>query len=277
MDEAPAGALRGELAVYSATFPDGTSEYRYFLRVGGDALDERRLRFAANPDLASGAWLDVWGRAEGKEIVVDRFAPVAISGGVEATWRALVTADPYKTRTIAFVLVDLGAGVNLTEDEALARVMGTESDDESVRQYFIEASFGRQDVDGQVFGPLSMTMNACETNSIPSTLRSQIPGTFDQYFWYMGNRVSACDWAGLASVGSPDRPARDTWFNATSSCTVLVHEPGHNFGMKHASSMKCGTEVFVDEPDGVCTHSEYGDNLDAMGSGCRHMNSYTKT
>jgi hypothetical protein len=278
-DSVPAGATRGELAVYSVTFPDGTSEYRYFLRVLGDVRDERRLRFAANPDLGSGVWLDVWGPDDGKEILVDRFAMVAGSAEVESSREALITGTPFKIRNIAFVLVDLGSGVNLTSDAAAKRLMGTATGDDSVRQFFIENSFGLQDVSAQVFGPLSTTMADCAnsaTSTLASTLRPQVTGTFDQYFWYLGSKVAACEWSGLAMVGSPDRPAKDTWFNASSGCVVLVHEPGHNLGLKHASSMKCGTEVFVDAPDGVCTHSEYGDTLDAMGNGCRHMNSFTK-
>jgi hypothetical protein len=92
----------------------------------------------------------------------------------------------------------------------------------------------------------------------------------------MGSRVSACSWTGLASSGSPDRPARDTWYNGSTNCVVLVQEPGHNFGMKHSSSMKCGGVVFHDVPMGNCVHSEYGDPYDPMGRACRHMNSYQK-
>jgi hypothetical protein len=276
---APAGAVRGELAVYSATFPDGTSQYQYFLRVMGDVGNERRLHFLANPDLVTGEWLDVWGTSDGQEILVDRFAPVAVSSEATSSQHALITGTPFKTRNIAFVLVDLGSGVNLTKETAMTRLMGTEAGNDSVRQFFIENSFGLQDVNAQVVGPLSTTMSDCATSSttaLATALRPQITGTFDQYFWYLGSKVSACSWSGLAMVGAPDRPARDTWFNASSGCVVLVHEPGHNLGLKHASLMKCGTEVFVDAPDGVCTHSEYGDNLDAMGSGCRHMSSVTK-
>jgi hypothetical protein len=276
---APTGATRGELAVYNATFPDGTSEYQYALRVDGDARDERRLRFASSPDLVTGAWLDVWGLDDGREILVDHFATLAFSSPSESSPHALTTGTSFRTRNIAFVLVDLGSGVNLTKETAMTRLMGTEVGNDSVRQFFIENSFGLQDVSAQVVGPLTYTMSDCATSStsaMATALRPQITGTFDQYFWYMGSKVSACSWSGLAMVGSPDRPAKDTWFNASSGCVVLVHEPGHNLGLKHASSIKCGTEVFVDEPDGVCTHSEYGDTLDAMGSSCRHFSSVTK-
>jgi MYXO-CTERM domain-containing protein len=80
--------------------------------------------------------------------------------------------------------------------------------------------------------------------------------------------------------GTPDRPTRDSWYNASAGCVVLVQEPGHNFGMLHASSMRCGTGAtarsFVDQPMGACTHSEYGDPYDPMGRACRHMNAYMK-
>ncbi len=276
---APAGAVRGELDVFSATFPDGTSEYQYALRVMGDAGDQRRLLFPINPDLASGAWLDVWGQSDGQDILVEHYVPLAFSSPSESSAHALITGTPSKTRNIVFVLVDLGSGVNLTEEAAMTRLMGTEAGNDSVRQFFIENSFGLQDVTATVVGPLTHTMSGCATSAttaMATALRPQITGTYDQYFWYMGSKVSACSWSGLAMVGSPDRPARDTWFNASSGCVVLVHEPGHNLGLKHASSMKCGSEVFVDVPDGVCTHSEYGDTLDAMGSSCRHFSSVTK-
>jgi hypothetical protein len=45
--------------------------------------------------------------------------------------------------------------------------------------------------------------------------------------------------------------------------------------MVHSSSMSCGTTTFADDLS-KCTHTEYGDKFDTMGSGCRHMNVYQK-
>src|SRR5438477_1935229 len=58
-----AGATRGELVQYTATFDDGRTEDQYFLRVG-DA--ERRLLFDAEPgpDFTGGTIIDVWGLPE---------------------------------------------------------------------------------------------------------------------------------------------------------------------------------------------------------------------
>src|SRR5690349_8215001 len=59
--EAPPGALRGELVSYVATRDDGTSDEYYVLRRGDDEL---RLEFDAQPDLPSGETVDVWGSRE---------------------------------------------------------------------------------------------------------------------------------------------------------------------------------------------------------------------
>ena len=55
--------LTGELVVYVADLDDGTSEKQYFLRVGGSELDERRLVFATDPELTTGAAIEVRGIA----------------------------------------------------------------------------------------------------------------------------------------------------------------------------------------------------------------------
>jgi MYXO-CTERM domain-containing protein len=106
-----------------------------------------------------------------------------------------------------------------------------------------------------------------------------IPGTFDHYLWYLGSRVTSCGWTGLASGGTAARPSKDTWYNASSGCGVLIQEPGHNFGMRHSSAMTCpGGASFVDVPNMTCMHSEYGDSFDPMGrGGCRHMNAFQKS
>jgi hypothetical protein len=99
--------------------------------------------------------------------------------------------------------------------------------------------------------------------------------TPQHYLWYFGTNVSGCSWSGLASVGEPEQPARDTWYNASSSCVVLVQEPAHNFGMQHSSALDCGSAVFANDPSS-CEHSEYGDSHDPMGGGCRHTNGWQK-
>jgi hypothetical protein len=134
---------------------------------------------------------------------------------------------------------------------------------------------------GDIIGPLKATMTGCNFSlAAAAAAIAQIPGTYDHYLWYFGQSVAGCGFLGVAVSGTPDRPTRDSWYNASTGCVVLVQEPGHNFGMMHAAAMRCGTgataKPFVDQPMGACTHSEYGDPYDPMGRACRHMNAYMK-
>lgn len=286
LGEVPPGALRGELVVYVADFGNGITQERFALWPGGDERDERPLVFDRAPEITPGDWIDVWGRLEGEGLRVTRFARVERGrDGLASLRQALIGAPPYRPRRLAFVMVDIGGGVkttiggqqvDFTTTEAMRRLVGTGATDASLRQYYIEASFGRQDLGAQVFGPFPFTMNGCNTRDMATMLRPMIPEGFDHYLWYMGTRTSNCAWTGLATTGSPERPTRDTWYNGSTSCVVLVQEPGHNFGMRHSSSIRCPGAPFHDTPEGNCTHSEYGDPYDPMGRGCRHMNGYQK-
>ena len=61
--------------------------------------------------------------------------------------------------------------------------------------------------------------------------RTSKGGTFQHYLWYLGSQTSACGWSGLASVGTPSSPQRNSWYNASTSCVVLAQELSHNFGL----------------------------------------------
>lgn len=279
LDTPPQGALRGELVLYQVEREGGARELRTTLRVRGDERDERRLSFTQMPNLPGGTRLDVWATPDrdrdGEFLRVQRFVRLA-EPRVRDNRRALINGPSYRPRRIAMILVDIGGGVNITEAEARRRLFGLAATDLSLRQYYVEASYGRQDIGGDVFGPLMYPMQTCDTSGLARTLRPMVPTGYDHYLWYMGSRVSACGFTGLASLGTPQNPSRDTWYNASTSCVVLVQEPGHNFGMKHSSGMRCTDGPLVDAPEGACRHVEYGDPYDPMGSGCRHMNAAQK-
>jgi hypothetical protein len=261
----------GTVAVYSATFDDGTGETQYFLR-NTATKDEVRLWFTEDPGLEAGARIGIWGQPSADGIRVSRFE---IDHSIAVTRQALIDAPPYPERTFAFVLVDIGGGVNLTQADAEKRLFGTTLGDNSVKQYYDEVSYGTQPISGVVFGPVSYPMTTCDTRGMATTLRPQV-GTYDHYLWYMGSRTTACSWSGLGESGTPSNPSNDTWYNGSAGCVVLVQEPGHNFGMQHSSSMTCGTQPFADDPQSACTHNEYGDRYDPMGGGCNHMNGVQK-
>jgi len=278
------GSRRGELAVYISDDPEGVSQTHYFLK---DALGgELRLLFDSEPDIAPGAQIKVWGVEQAGTLRVSSFDRVPVD--TAPVQSALIGATAFTPRTFAFILVDIGSGfsnvrgpsgasVAVTPDYIMGRM---QNDADSIRNYYLGDSYQTQDISTKVVGPLTYTPNGCDTSAMASALRAQVDaqgGPFNHYLWYYGSMNSSCSWSGLASVGTPDRPSKDTWYNASTSCVVLVQEPGHNFGMQHSSSITCGTSApFADDPN-TCTNSEYGDRFDPMGGGCRHMNAWQKS
>jgi hypothetical protein len=270
-DAAPSyqdGSLLGELGAYTSDDFEGGSETRFVLRDRQGR--ERPLIFNDAPDIAPGTNVRVWGAETPEGFRVLRV--LALEPEIVSVTSALRNAAPFPARAFAFVLVDLGGGVNTTADAAMGRLI-TAAD--SIRNYYLTDSFGTQDVTAQVFGPITYTINGCGTSQLATDLRPMIQGTFQHYLWYLGSRQTACGWTGLASLGTPDKPSRDTWYNASTSCVVLVQEPGHNFGMQHSSSLACPGAPLADDPN-TCVASEYGDPFDPMGGGCRHMNAWQK-
>lgn len=267
----------GTLVVYTMTFDEGAGYEQYFLRT---AEREVPLHFAAKPDVLPGTPIRVWGEPQDDGLRVDRYE-VEREIGVNVEPLTQSRAQPidgmrYEPRSFAFVLVDTGRGVNITKEEAEQRLFSTNPEDKSVKHYYNEASYGTQDIVGDVIGPLEYRMLWCDTYGLASTLRRQIDKEYDHYLWYIGSRNLTCGFSGLAEGGQPDEPTRDTWYNASAGCVVLVQEPGHNFGMMHSSSMNCGDKPFADDPDATCSHSEYGDRYDPMGGACNHMNAWQK-
>ena len=274
------GSLRGELDSYIATLDDGTSETRHFLRIDGDESNERRLIFVGDPDLAPGTRLKVWGVDTGEQIKVTEFEIDREAKDIGSTSEALVGQAAYPNRTFAWIFVDIGGGAGtLTVDQARQRLIGMNPGDNSVKQYYREVSYGTQDITAEFFegSQFSHAMASCDTSGMATALRPLITTTFNHYLWYFRTRTSSCSWSGLAQLGTPQSPRRDTWYNGSSGCVVLVQEPGHNFGMQHSSSMRCTGASFADNPNGgTCTHSEYGDRFDPMGGACDHMNAWQK-
>jgi len=191
---------------------------------------------------------------------------------------------PTKVRRWAFVLLDIDGGGNPINKDNAQSVLFSPDRPDSIRSYFREVSYGVQDLEGQVFGPLPYQMGGrCDTDRLAKALMPQIEGTFDQYLWFFGTQQAACNWAGVADLGRADRPTKNSWYNSFHSCTVLVQEPGHNFGMVHSSAMRCtaaGQPVPIAWPEMAgadCRHIEYGNPFDPMGGGdCFHMNGVQK-
>ena len=116
LDPPPAGALRGQLVTYVFDFSDH-SEVQHALRLPSG--EERALRFASAPELASGTAIDVWGSDEGGALRVSRVEMVqARADGVVAERAALIMGTKKMPKHWAFVLVDTNGAGNLTKANA---------------------------------------------------------------------------------------------------------------------------------------------------------------
>jgi MYXO-CTERM domain-containing protein len=276
----PPGSFRGEVASQVVRQGDGQSAVLHRLRLGDGSLHP--LHLPAGVDLVPGSSVRIFGAAEGEAIRVDRHEVVE---DVEPVARALINGQKKPTRRWAFVLVDVDGGGNPVNKDNAQDVLFSPNRPDSIRSYFREVSYGLQDLEGDVFGPLPYAMGGrCDTDRLAKELTAQIPGKYDNYLWFFGTFQKACNWAGIADLGSAERPTRNSWYNAAHSCAILVQEPGHNFGMVHSSAMHCtlnGQPVTIAWPEQgggvVCSNEEYGNVFDPMGGGgCYHMNGVQK-
>jgi hypothetical protein len=292
------GSIRGTLKIYIATMADGTSRTEYRLMLDPDTGDERKLVFASEPDATPDSEVKVWGELSGSEIIVQRFEVVtrASSDGLGKSEDALIDGTPYANRTFGVVLVNIADNTGTyTVSGAMTDVFGVGASDGSVKQWFLENSYGRQDITGNAATGLSYSLGTgCDTTALATSLRTQANAalgmTPQHYLWYFLSNNSSCGWSGLAELGMASSPANDSWYNNSNGCIVLVQEPLHNFGLQHASSLRCDASmIFPNDPSNTdtsgnncvpnatrCCHREYGDSYDPMGGGCRDTGAWQK-
>jgi MYXO-CTERM domain-containing protein len=288
----PPGAVRGQLITSVFDFSDH-SEVRHTLRLPSG--QERELRFESTLEPPAGGTIDVWGSDDGASIRVSRVA--AARDDLFEGQSALVNGTKKPPKKWAFVLVQNGATSNLSMANAQLKLFSDAAN--SIKTYYHEVSYGLQDLTGDVIGPLPFDPadapgGLCQNFPVVGqALRPMIQGTYDQYLFYFLSPIRNCPWGGVAILGTAAKPSRDSYYNASAECVVLVQEPGHNFGMVHSSALRCskdGAAVSMIDPEdpngGTCQHDEYGNAFDPMGGGnpgtsqvlstCYHMNGIQK-
>ena len=264
-------ALSGEVVTYVADFEDGRSERWMALRQANGR--ETRLEFDGAPSVTSGqrAWVRGHQVDEKTLHVTDIEVAAERVGALSADSPDLVAAPA--TDSYALVLVDLGAGVNLTAAAAQARLTSAIAADRSFAAYYNESSYGKYNVTGTVLGPFPYAMTTCNTSGMATAIEAMIPNVATAYnhviFYF--NRTTLCTFGGLGEEGSSARPSRRTWMNGSLNCVVLMQEPGHNLGLMHANTMNCNGASFSTTPATSCIITEYGSQLDHDGRWLPHV------
>jgi hypothetical protein len=286
-DDNPAGALTGELTAVSILDAQGVPSMSYFLTPSG-AASPTRLLFATDPNLTSSTRVRVWGQPEGDAFRVERqvVLPDETIDGTGVVRRALI-GQPSTNVTVAWVQMDVnGGGVNQTTASAQSLIFGqnagplfgTKATDKSVAQYYDENSYGMVKLVGQVEGPIPFAGTACNNfDPLAMNVVSQVTAlgrTYQHYYLYWGSEQNCGP--GWGAQGTSAKPGKYVWLNNDGTfCTATGQELGHNFGLMHASTMKC-TGATIANDTSTCTSNEYGNPMTVMGGGCRHLMSVEK-
>jgi hypothetical protein len=271
-EEAPTDtqAWAGTLQVMS----DGEPDDRFFLDVGGEAW----LKLHFREETAASSTLDHL--QSGQRVTVHGSL---VDGTIEASdFEIESQADALTTVGQRNVLVLIGrfAGQpDVSMAEINAKMFGATS---SAAAYYREASFGQVSLSGTVRGPFNLSgytqtcgMSQWMGQATAAAKASGINVDSFNHVMLVFPKVDACKFAGWASVGG-----KTVYINGNSTFTThaMVHELGHNFGLKHASSHTCwsstGTPLIA---SGTCKTEDYVDTVDVMGNRyLGHFSAYHK-
>jgi uncharacterized protein (TIGR03437 family) len=158
----------------------------------------------------------------------------------------------------------------------------------AVNQFYKEASYQQYSISADVYGPLSLPINApCVTGSDTSTfsavtnagiLAAETSGIdlspYQSYAFIVPENLQQCvnGILGVATIGgTPGLVAVFASEYATSEVTgkpvlsaTTAHEIGHNLGLYHSHAYACTTAIY--NPNVNCGLLEYGDEFDTMGA-----------
>jgi Big-like domain-containing protein len=260
---------RYDQRIYS--MDDGSSRITHHIRTDVGFVDLNVPEGFVAP--AYGTFVRAWGQGDRYDFDVDEFDIVA---------EPLIDPDPYPHRRIATVITYWDGTMGIDNANAKGEMF---IDSDSTNVFYGENSYGREKIAGDVFGPYMIEdPGACNPSIIADRgLQAFVdhmhdPDDYRQFMWWFPG-LGDCGFGGLASIGSVEDPARDSWYNGNFGCVVRNQEIGHNYGMGHSHDYDgCTDGMGNPTPFGDdCVHDEYGDPYDPMGGGCAHMNVVQKS
>jgi chitodextrinase len=253
--------LVGTLELLHGEDVAGTAIYDYHLNTGHERV---KLKFhGAAPDgFFNGATVRVNGTREGGALVAD--------GGATSTG-VLASAPTWSgPRKLAVILINFTNNATKPYTRSLANaVMFTNTN--SVRAYYYEQSHGAVALQGTTFD--WVTIPYANTTCQPQAWEAAAKAIFSARgtdlssytnFMYMFPWTPSCGWLGLGYL-----PGNTTWINGAPNLRTPAHELGHNFGVHHASSLRCTSNGVHVALSSTCSRSEYGDPFTTMGASSR--------
>ena len=259
--QAPDVVLEGDVEV---EVEDGTAGARvhHRLNVGSRRIT---LRFEDGaPSLVTGTRIRVRGRMQNDTLALSN---------TSSSVQTLIAVAPNtfgEQRTIV-MLVNFQNNTSTPYSVASAEQVTFQT----TSDFFRESSYGQTWLTGDVFGWLTIPMDApassCDYYKIATLAEEAAVGAGAKLADYTRRiiafpQASGCGWWGVGNVGG--NPSR-AWVNGSYALKVVAHELGHNFGDWHSKSRSCDS--------GGCTTSEYGDSHDVMGNpSSGHMTAFQK-
>ena len=270
-----AGAIEGRYEMRIARMLDGSSRTSHHIKTPDEVFE-----IVLDEPLEERVEYESWIRVPGEKATDGRWAADELIV-VAPPPQPLIDPEFRDPRRIGTVLV-FWNGQGLENGSASDSMYTGNS---STNVYYGENSYGIETMAGKVFGPYEIDdPGGCNENIIVDRAEAEMrdrghdPSQFRQMMFHFPGGAG-CGYAGLASVGSPDNPARNSWYHGSFGCTTRNQELGHNYGMGHSHAYNCPAT-----PDGMdhnlygdCEHVEYGHPYDPMGDGCGHMNVVQKT
>lgn len=223
----------------------------------------------------------------GQDVAVDDDSnEPGVQGEAEATDGVQQLAASGGTQKTAVVLVNFANDTStpVTAEQLKSRVFTGSG---SVSDFYEQQSGGTVDLggiddpSGDVFGWWTLPMSVptgCTDNNMMSVRSQAISyansqnvnlGAYDHVVIYFPQNAG-CGWAGLGEL-----PGNWSWINGLNNTSVIAHEIGHNMGVHHAASLKCGSSTLTASTAG-CSYVEYGDNFDVMGSSSALMSGWQR-
>jgi hypothetical protein len=216
--------------------------------------------------------------------------PAAGCTAVAPSAPALVRTEEPVTgeRRVVVALVNFADAPNepFTRQQADALFFGST---DSLAAAIDENSFGQLRLAGEVYGWLTfanrLARRSDEIDAVVTRLDPEVTWHEIDHLFVI---VEGADYVGQASIGrghvsTPDGGAIMSWAFVSdrgAELSVLLHEFGHNLGLRHASSWDCAPHpvgVDAETPTTGCALVRYGDGYDPMSAGTvRHYSAYHK-